>query len=161
MISAVLERLLYRPDGSVRARRLVGTLVVLIAVALLGSFLIALTPRIDDPLLQGGWVLFAVFLLKLPLVALLFWLITRNLEWPTRRPRWSEEEVEDIIGYLRSEIDRAEAYPDAERRLAYLLGEAWHVADHSDGERKGEAVGVALEIDARLQTRRRRTHRQG
>lgn len=153
----MLERFLYHPGGRIRVRRLAVVLGAFIALALFGTLLLAITPRIDNSLLQTGWVLFAVLLLKLPLVALLCWLILRHLEYPTRRPKWSNDEVSEIIDYLRAEAERAEDLPDAERRLAYLLGESWHVADQADGKQKGEAVATALEIDARLQGRRRGT----
>lgn len=151
----MLERLLYHRGGRVRVGRLAITLGALIVLALFGTVLLAVTPRIDNSLLQTGWVLFAVLLLKLPLVSLLGWLILRHLEYPTRRPKWSTDEVSEIIDYIRAEAERAEELPDAERRLAYLLGESWHVADRADGKQKGDAVATALEIDARLQGRRR------
>jgi hypothetical protein len=151
----MLERFLYYPSGRVRLRGMATTVGGFIALALLGTLLLAITPQIDNSLLQTGWVLFAVLLLKLPLVGLLCWLILRHLEYPTRRPRWSNEEVSEIIDYLRAEAERAEEMPDAERRLAYLLGESWHVADRADGQQKGDAVATALEIDARLHGRRR------
>ncbi len=151
----MLERLLYHPSGMVRVRRMVVTVGILIALALAGTLLLAVTPRIENSLLQTGWVLFAVLLLKLPLVGLLCWIVMRHLELPTQRPRWSSDEVSEIIDYIRLEAARAEELPDAERRLAYLLGESWHVADRANGAQKGVAVAVALEIDARLQGRRR------
>lgn len=151
----MLERAFYYPSGKMRVRRMGVTMGVLLGFALFGTLLLSVTPRIESSLLQTVWVLFAVLLLKLPLVGLLCWLILRNLEWPSRRPRWSDDEVNEIIAYLRAEAVRAEQMPDTERRLAYLLGESWHVADRADGDLKGEAVATALEIDARLQGRRR------
>ena len=107
----MLERFLYYPSGEVRLRRMATTVGGFIALALLGTLLLAITPQIDNSLLQTGWVLVAVLLLKLPLVGLLCWLILRHLEYPTRRPRWSNEEVSEIIDYLRAEAERAEEMP--------------------------------------------------
>lgn len=154
-----MERFFFHPDGKVRTRRMTGVVIGLVALALLGSFLVTVAPVISHDAMQALWVLFAVFLLKLPLVALLFWLIIRNKEWPHKRPRWSDEEIGEILSYLLAESDRAMELPDAERRLAYLMGEAWHVADRAQGERKADAVGVALAIDAKRAARRRSPRR--
>lgn len=147
----MLERLLFTETGSVRVRRMVACVVPLALLAMFGSFLITITPAISHSGAQTLWVLFAIFLLKLPLIALLFWLILRNKEWPMRRPRWSDREITEILDYLMAEADRVDRMPDRERRLAYLVGEAWHVADRAEGARKADAVTVALAIDARMQ----------
>ena len=65
-------------------------------------------------------MLFSVFLLKFPLVSLLWWFIVRNKEWPVRPPKWSEEETREILAYLVSEADRCKGLPDAPARLRYL-----------------------------------------
>lgn len=156
-----MERFLFTPKGKVRTRRMAGLVIGLAGFALLGSFLITITPAISHSAVQTLWVVFAVFLLKLPLVGFLFWLILRNKEWPMRRPRWSDEEVTEILSYLMSEAERVSDLPDAEPRLAYLVGEAWHVADRAGGERKADAVSVALSIDSRLHRRRGRAGRRG
>ena len=62
-------------------------------------------------------------------------------------PKWSEDEVREILAYLRSEAERSLALPDAPARLGYLRGEAWHVADRVGGELKLDAIAMALEID--------------
>jgi len=154
----VLRRFLYTPTGRVRVRRLIGVLVVTIGLAIFGSFLLALTPILSGHEgLQTLWVLFCVFLLKFPLVSLLWWFIVRNKEWPVRPPRWSEAEVREILAYLVAEADRSLALPDAPERLAYLQGEAWNVADRAEGAVKVDAVDVALHID---QLRARRPQRR-
>lgn len=135
------------PDGSVRRRRMIGTLACAIVVALFGSFLLVLTPTMTgNEHLQTLWVLFSVFLLKFPLVGLLWWFILRNDEWPFQRPKWSAEETREILAYLRREAQRSRDLPDALERLAYLQSEAWHVADRSQGELKAEAADVAVSI---------------
>lgn len=143
----MLERFLFTPDGKPRRRRMIWTLATTISVALFGSFLLVITPLLDGHQhLQTLWVLFSVVLLKLPLIALLWWFIVRNKEWPFQRPRWSAEETREILAYLMSEAERSRPLPDATQRLAYLQSEAWHVADRSQGELKAEAVDVAVSI---------------
>ncbi len=143
----MLARFLFDGDGRARPRRMFAVAAATVALALLGSFLLAITPVISDPALQNVWVLFAVFILKFPLITFLWWLIWRNKEWPTTPPRWNDEESREILDYLTREADRQRALPDARARLAYLSREAWHVADRLEGEIKVDAVAVALHVD--------------
>ena len=143
----MVGRWLFDEHGKARPRRMVGVVATTVFFALGGSFLLAITPAITDPTLQSVWVLFVVFVLKFPLVAFLWWLIWRNKEWPMKPPIWSEEESREILHYLVREAERSKTLPDAPARLAYLSGEAWHVADRVEGEIKVDAVDVALHID--------------
>jgi hypothetical protein len=154
----VLTRFLYDEHGGVRIPRMIATIAAGLVFALFGTFLLVLTPKFEHS--EGAqtiWVLFVVFILKFPLVALLSWFILRNKEWPTRPPKWSEDETREILAYLVKEADRALTLPDAPARLAYLQGEAWNVADRVGGEVKVDAIDVALHIDQLLArpTRRR------
>lgn len=142
-----LQGFLYTPDGRVRLKHMIGVLVAAVALALFGSFLLVLTPRWDSEHLQTVWVLFSVFLLKMPLVTLLWWFIVRNKEWPVRPPKWSDGEVAEILAYLLAEAERSRELNDSAPRLAYLQGEAWNVADRVGGQSKLDAVSTALRID--------------
>ena len=148
----MLARFLYTETGRVRVRRMIAVVATCIGFALFGTFLLVLTPAFGDHEgIQTLWVLFSVFLLKFPLVTLLWWFIVRNKEWPVRPPKWSEEETREIMAYLVGEADRSVALPDAPARLAYLQREAWNVADRAIGpELKVDAVDVALHIDQLL-----------
>ena len=144
----MLARFLYTPAGRVRTGHMIGTVAVTVVLAIFGSFLLAVTPAFEGHHgLQIAWVLFAVALLKIPLIGLLWWFIVRNKEWPMKPPRWSDGEVAEILAYLGSEAVRSLDLPDAPARLRYLRGEAWHVADRVGGERKLDAIAVALEIE--------------
>lgn len=143
----MLGRLLFEENGRARPKRMIAVVASTVFLALGGSFLLAITPAITDPTLQSVWVLFAVFILKFPLVVFLWWLIWRNKEWPMTPPRWSDEESREILTYLVRETERCRKLPDAPARLSYLSGEAWHVADRVEGEIKVDAVDVALHID--------------
>lgn len=148
MIRPMLVRYLYTPEGKVRTPRMIGVVATTVVLAIFGSFLLAVTPSLSGHHgAQTAWVLFCVALLKLPLIGLLWWFIIRNKEWPVKPPRWSEGEASEILDYLVAEADRATALPDAPARLAYLRGEAWHVADRVEGEQKVDAIAVALRID--------------
>jgi hypothetical protein len=145
---AMLVRFLYSAQGKVRLPRLIGLLVVTISLAIFGSFLLALTPTLSGhELVQTVWVFFAVCLLKMPLIGLLWWFIVRNKEWPVKPPKWSERESREILDYLVAEAERCRDLPDAPARLSYLRGEAWNVADRVEGDVKLDAVSVAVHID--------------
>lgn len=131
-----------------RRDRMLGTVIACVAFALFGSFGLVITPAFaGHEHLQTLWVLFSVFMLKFPLVGLLWWFIVRNKEWPFQRPKWSPEETREILAYIEAEAERSLTLPDAPERLAYLRGEAWHVADRSHGALKADAVAAALRID--------------
>ena len=154
----MLQRFLYTPAGRVRVPRMFAVVIACVALAIFGSFLLVVTPVLaDHEGIQTLWVLFSVFLLKFPLVALLWWFIIRNKEWPVRPPKWSDEETHEILTYLVGEADRSMNLPDAPARLSYLQREAWNVADRVGGDLKVDAVDVALHIDQLLsQTGRRK-----
>jgi hypothetical protein len=154
----MLARFLYDADGRVRVRRMIGVIATCLVFALFGTFLLALTPIFGEH--EGAqtiWVLFCVFLLKFPLVSLLWWFIARNKEWPVRPPKWSDTETKEILDYLVAEANRCRDLPDAPARLAYLRGEAWNVADRVSGDVKVDAVNVALHIDEMTRPRARRS----
>mgnify|MGYP001174123098 CR=1 FL=1 len=143
----MLQRYLYTPDGKVRRNRMTAVVIACVAIAVVGTVGLVVTPAFEGhENIQIWWVIFSVFLLKGPLVALLFWFIVRNKEWPFQRPKWSAEETREILAYLKSEAERVLPLPDAPERLAYLQGEAWHVADRSQGELKADAVDLAVAI---------------
>ena len=151
----MLRRYLYRTgDGTLRRGRLIVLLAVAIVFAVFGTSLLVLAPRVADSTLgRGAWVMFAVVLLKVPLIAILWSFIRRNAEWPGRRVEWSDKELGAILDRLTHEADIAAAGANREARLAHLSREAWHIADHVSGEAKVDALTVALNIDERLMTR--------
>ncbi len=159
IMPGVLRWLLCGTHPGPRARRVVPVLVGTAVLAVFGTVLVALTPAITgNGSMQALYVLFVVIVLKLPLIAVLWWLIARNPEWPGTRPTWGPKEQQEILAYLEGEARRVADLPDAEPRLAYLSGEAWHVADRLEGEAKVDALTVALRIDT-IASRARRERR--
>ena len=156
----VVKRVLLHPDGSLRTRRVVATGLVLGVFAFFGTFLLFATSRVSsNGTIRMLWVIGAVFIIKLPLASLLWWLIARNREWPGQKVRWSPDETQEILAYISAQADRAATLPDAAPRLAHLSKEAWNAADNLDGEARVDALTVALHIDELAA--RERTHRGG
>jgi hypothetical protein len=143
----VLQRFLYTPAGRVRVGRMFGVVISCIVLAIFGSFLLVLTPALSDHEgLQTLWVLFSVFLLKFPLVCLLWWFIVRNKEWPVRPPKWSDDETREILTYLVAEADRSMALPDAPpRSYGRLVAHLKSAVLAGDGE--AGAAWVLGELD--------------
>lgn len=158
----MLARFLYDEHGKARPRRMIAVFAAVVPLALFGSFLLALTPILSGHEgYQTLWVIFSVFLLKFPLVVLLWWFIMRNREWPGRPVKWSDEETREILAYLESEADRVRHMSDSTARLAYLQREAWNVADRVGGEVKAEAVDTAVHIDHMISRQRSPRSREG
>ncbi len=137
-------------------RRVAPVIVVTLAMAIFGTVLVTLTPSIGGPgWFKGMYVLFVVVALKLPLLAVLWWLIARNPEWPGTLPKWTTHEQAEILAYLENEARRVRHLPDAIERLEYLSQEAWHVADRLEGDAKVDALTVALRVDLIASSARR------
>ena len=140
---------LFDQHGRARRPRMLITVITLVVLAVAGSLLFTVMELFAPKLPLGpAWLVFFVVLLKLPLIAFLGWLIYRNKEIPGVPVVWSNREVREILDYISTQAHASLGRPDAGARLAYLSGEAWHVADQAeDGALKADAVGVALEID--------------
>jgi hypothetical protein len=156
-INFVLQRFLHRRDGTLRYWRLVALMGTTIAMAIFGGALIWIVPSLtSNGFARAAWVMFAIGLLKLPLILLLWSFIRNNREWPGSRVSWSDGEVADILDHITRQAADAEGRPDSSARLAYLSREAWHVADRVEGTAKVDALTVALRIDERLMEGRSR-----
>ena len=124
------------------------TVLTLVVLALSGSMLFVVMALVgQNPPLDPALILVCVVALKLPLIGFCGWLIYRNKEIPGVPVVWSDREVREILDYITAQAQASLSRADAGARLAYLSGEAWHVADQAEGRLKADAVGVALEID--------------
>jgi hypothetical protein len=143
-----LNRYLFDAHGRARRPRMLITALTLIVLAVAGSGLLVAMGMVGaNPPLAPAWVLLIVVVLKLPLIAFCGWLIYRNKEIPGVPVVWSDREVREILDYITAQAQASLGRADAGARLAYLSGEAWHVADQAEGTLKADAVAVALEID--------------
>jgi hypothetical protein len=138
--------LFYDRRGELHAPRVL--LLVAVAVALVGAgtFAALMFANAGRPGVLGLWIVGAFIVIKVPLLAVLWWVMGRHVERGT--PAWSASETAEILAYLEREAAAAVDRPDAATRLAYYAGEAWHVADRARDEDRPEAVAAALRIDA-------------
>jgi hypothetical protein len=127
--------------------RVVFTLGIILAPA--GIILLALLPWAapTDGRERIIYVLFAISLVKFPLLAGAWWLLTRNAERPDLPGVWDEAEQRRIIMRIQAEGEAAKARGDA-AALRHLAREAWTVADRLEGDIRAEAVALASVLGA-------------
>ena len=89
----------------------------------------------------------ALIVIKLPLLGVVWWIISRRRDEPSGGG-WSSKECGEILAYLEQQADESREREDAAARLAYFAREAWFVADSARDADKAEAVAVAVRIDA-------------
>ena len=140
MTSAMAAAAARRPTRSATTLLLVGGAV---GLALFGSFLLVLTPSLGHrPGLQTLWVLFSLVLLKLPLLALVWWLIVRRRS--RRTDTLTSREVTALVRRVEGEIESAGGAPARPEDLSATVWAA--VGRAGDGDRDA-LVGLALRLD--------------
>jgi hypothetical protein len=126
---------------------------IAVALAVFGSFLLLVTPEFADrPGLQTLWVVLSLVLLKVPLLGLVWWLITRRRR--TRLPEWDADRAARHLAELSAEAEGLTGTPAAAARLDALSADAWRTAERADPSVTPAAVELALRLD-RLRRRDR------
>jgi hypothetical protein len=93
------------------------------------------------------WAIAAFLFVKIPLLALIWWVLGRKRE-RGNVGGWSTKECGEILAYLEREARAGMARPDAHERLAYYCREAWFVAGNATAAGTAAAVATATRIDA-------------
>jgi hypothetical protein len=140
-------RLFYDREGDLRSARVLGIIVISVALIVAGTVAVSFAGAIAGPetLVIGALVIFLA--IKLPFLGLVFWIMMRHGGGYTQSD-WSDRERGEILDYLRMQAREAKGKPDEAQRLQWLSREAWHVADTVPDEHRGEAVALAVEISA-------------
>ena len=138
-------RLFYDTSGDLRAARVLVVVASLVALIVLGTIIVSIVglATAPDTLAAGAVIIFLA--IKLPLLGLVWWLLTRHREVPGETT-WSPRERQEILDYLTRQAEESMGKPDAAERLAYLSREAWNVADTAPDEQRAAAVSVAVSI---------------
>jgi flagellar basal body-associated protein FliL len=134
-------------DGNLRTPLILGIVVVALALLAIGMFAALLAAGAGSPATLAIWMVGALILIKLPLLAVVWWIISRRRDEPSGGG-WSSKECGEILAYLEQQADESRERGDAAARLAYFAREAWFVADSARDADKAEAVAVAVRIDA-------------
>jgi hypothetical protein len=151
-----MARLVLTPDGRLHAPRLLAGVVIGVALVSLTTFLGLLLAGAGDPEALGTWVLVGFFAVKVPLLAVVWWILLRRSP-EQRGAGWSSEECEEILAALERGADDAEGRPDAAARLAHIAREAWYVADNATDADTPRAAATAARIEAMAALARERS----
>lgn len=153
-----MTRMFTDAEGELRGRLIVGivggALILLAIMSMLG--LLFGGPAGGNAL--GAWVVGAFIFVKIPLLALIWWVLGRRRE-RGQVGGWTRRECGEILDYLEREARVGMGRPDAAERLAYYSREAWFVAGNADDADTERAVAAAHRIDAMAQEVGVDTHR--
>lgn len=130
--------------GHLQGGRLLATAALATVFVALGTSAASVAAGAGNPAMLSIWVVIAFVAIKVPLLALLWWILGRNPgdENPT------DEELRAMIVRLRARAEAAAGAPDAHDRLEILREEAWFVADRAPADMRSEAVELAVMIDS-------------
>ena len=142
-----LARALSDREGNLRTPLILGIGVLGVVLLALGMFAALLAAGAGSPGTLAVWMVGALLLIKVPLLGVLWWVLTRRRDAPSGGG-WSSEECGEILDYLERQAEESRGRDDAPARLAYFAREAWFVADSANDADKAEAVAVAVRIDA-------------
>ncbi len=136
-----------RAGGGRRSLGVAIAVAAAVAIALFGSFLLVLTPSLGDrPGLQTLWVVVSLVLLKVPLLALVWWMIARRRSRP-RAGDPAPEPAADFISRIEGEAALATAGPDTAATLASLRAQTWSRIRCADETDAPALVELALRLE--------------
>lgn len=133
--------------GDLRTTALLGVTMGAAVVLALGMFVALMAAGAGSPEALAVWVTAAFVFIKVPFLAIVWWVLTRRRD-PVGGGAWSTRETGEILGYLEAQAREAVGRPDAAARLAYFAREAWFVADAATDEDTPAAVDTAVMIEA-------------
>lgn len=142
-----IVRLYYDRDGDLRAGRAMITVGGLAFLVVLGTLVASFVGAATNPgtLALGAMIVFLA--IKIPLLAVVFWILMRQGGGPGEA-EWSPRERTEILDYLIRQATEARGTPNQAEHITWLAREAWHVADTAPDDERAAAVAVAVEIGA-------------
>ena len=144
---SLVARFAYGRDGRLHTVRLLSGVAAAVVLLSLATFAGLLMAGAGNPESLAVWVLGGFVLVKVPLLAVLWWILMHR-EPEQRSADWSRDEAAEILAYLEEQAADAAARPDAAARLAYFAKEAWFVADNAADADQAAAAAVAVRIQA-------------
>lgn len=126
---------------------LLGLLMAVVVVLGVGTYAALLAADAGSPGTLALWVTAALIFIKIPLLAVMWWIIGRKRD-PRGGGGWASGECREILAYLETQARESVGRPDAATRLAYFAREAWFVADSASDEDTPAAVDTAVLIEA-------------
>lgn len=150
-----VARLVFGRDGRLQTARLLSGVVIAVALISLATFAGLLLAGAGRPEQLAIWVLAGFLLVKVPLLAVLWWILLHR-DPEQRSADWSSGECAEITAWLEEQALEAARLPDAALRLEHLAREAWFVADNAADADKPGAAAVAMRIQAMASQARER-----
>jgi hypothetical protein len=141
-------RLAYGRDGELKGGRLLAIAACAALIVAIGTSVAMALAGNGNPEAIAIWTTVAFLGVKVPLLALLWWLLGRHLERPGEQ-NWDASETREIMSRLRRAAASAADRDDAHDRFAILTDEAWFVANNAPDELTAEAAELALEMASR------------
>ena len=140
----LLTRLTTDREGNLRAAPLLGIAFLAGLFVALGTTIALVAADAGSPTTLAIWVFVSFLAVKLPLLALLWWILGRRQSdvEPTR------DEIRTMIARLHTAADTVSRTPDAADRIEILKEEAWYVADRAPDDLKSDAAELALRLEA-------------
>lgn len=134
-------------DGELRVMVLIGLVMAAVIVLGVGTYAALLAAGTGSPTTLAIWVTVAFVFIKVPLLAVVWWILGRRRD-PAGGGGWASKECREILDYLELQARESVGRPDASTRLAYFAREAWFVADSASDADTPAAVDTAVLIDA-------------
>lgn len=134
-------------EGELRGMLIVGVVAVALMLIAISGTVAMMFGGIVGPDAMAVWVLAIFLALKLPLLALLWWVLGRRRETGAVGG-WRSRECREILDYLEREARASLGRTDARTRLEYYCREAWFVATTASPDDTEAAIATAQRIDA-------------
>lgn len=134
-------------DGELRLGLLLGLVMGAVLILGIGTYAALLAANAGSPGTLAIWVTAALLFVKVPLLAVMWWIIGRRRD-PRGGGGWASKECREILDYLETQARESVGRPDAAGRLAYFAREAWFVADAATDADTPAAVDTAVLIEA-------------
>jgi hypothetical protein len=141
----MLTRLFYRADGQLSPLKICGATIGAVVVFTAVSVPLLIAGGVSTVNGLATWVLILLLGVKLPALAIFWWMLGRHLERPGQESL-TPDDVSSLIRRLETQAEAAATRPDATEELARLLDDAWYVADRAPDDQKAVAVACALHI---------------
>ena len=144
-----LTRFTMHPDGRLRGGRLLAIAALAGLVVAMGTTIALVVAGAGSPVTLTTWVVVSFLAVKVPLLALLWWILGRKQRDDVPKPG----ELEAMMTRLDGAVSAAVRSPDAADRLEILRDEAWYIADKAPDDLRTQATELALRIEALRQER--------